>query len=128
MQFVFGLVFLARQTLVAIALNRELVIESLNISVTICNDGSLPVQLGIELCVLLSPFVVQRALLVYVSTKSLDEPDVSVDTALVVFVHPPLIFIQTAKVLFQVQKLVLKGPVVPLFGSEFVCFLHQLRD
>lgn len=57
-QFVLSLVLLVRKRLVAVALDLELMVEPLDVRVSVSNDGPLPVELSIQLCVLLSSVVV----------------------------------------------------------------------
>lgn len=120
--------FLVCKALIAVTLDAELVIKALDVGIAVGNDTPLAVKLSIKLCILLSPFIIQAALFINVSTKTLDETDVSVDTALVVFIHASLLFVQPAKILFKVQKLVLQCTIVSLFGSEFTCLCHELCD
>ena len=93
MQFVFILVFLACKTFIAIALNAKLMVEPLNVSVTIRNNRPLAIELSIKLGVLLSAFVVETALFINVRPQSLDESYVAIDAALVVFIHAPLFLV-----------------------------------
>jgi hypothetical protein len=93
MQLIFVLMLLVRKALVAVALDGEVVIQALDVSVTVRDDRSLAVQLSIQICVLLSPVVVKASLLVDICTEGLDEPDVAVHATLVVLVHPSLLFV-----------------------------------
>lgn len=93
MQFVFILVFLACKTFIAIALNAKLMVEPLDVSVTIRNNRPLAIELSVKLGVLLSAFVVETALFINVRPQSLDESYVAIDTALVVFIHAPLFLV-----------------------------------
>lgn len=93
MQFVFILVFLACKTFVTIALNAKLMVEPLNVSVTIRNNRPLAIELSVKLSVLLSAFVVETALFINVRPQSLDESYVAIDAALVVFIHAPLFLV-----------------------------------
>ena len=74
------------------------------------------------------PVVVNGALFIDLRSESLDEANVGVDTRLVVFVHPTLIFVESSEVLLQVHQLVLKQLVVSLSLSKAGSFLHQLCD
>ena len=93
MQFVFILVFLACKTFVTIALNAKLMVEPLDVSVTIRNNRPLAIELSVKLGVLLSAFVVETALFINVRPQSLDESYVAIYTALVVFIHAPLFLV-----------------------------------
>ena len=68
MQLIFVLMLLVRKALVAVALDGEVVIQALDVSVTVRDDRSLAVQLSIQICVLLSPVVVKASLLVDICT------------------------------------------------------------
>ena len=74
------------------------------------------------------PIVVNSALFIDLRSESLDEANVGIDTRLVVFIHPALIFVESSEVLLQVHQLVLKQLVVSLSLSEAGSFLHQLCD
>ena len=67
-------------------------------------------------------------LLVNVGTQSLNEPNVTLHTRLVVVVHSSFLFSQASERLLKVQQLVLKSPVVPLLLSKILCLLTQLSD
>jgi hypothetical protein len=58
--------FLLRKTLIAVTLNAELVIQPLNVGVSVCYDGSLPVKLGVQFGVLLPTIIVKATLFIYI--------------------------------------------------------------
>jgi hypothetical protein len=128
MKLVFILMLLAREALVAITLDVELVVKPLDVGIAVSNNRPLSVQLCIKIGVLLPSVVVKSTLLVDVSPQSLDESDVSIHAAFIVLVHTSFLFIQSAEVLFEVQELVLQGSVVALLCSQFVGLGHQLGN
>lgn len=128
MQFVLVLAFLRSQGSILVLLHAELVVEARDVSVAVGNDGSLAVQLTVQIGILLLAFVVDAALFVDLASESLNEPNVAVDAALVVFVHPALLLVQSRKTLLQIEQLVLHSAVVTLLRSKVVSLLHQLSD
>lgn len=82
-------------------------LQSLDIDVAVGDLSPLSIELSIQIGVLFFAIVVNLSLFVNFGPQSLDEADVAIDPTLVVFVHSAFVFIQTAKVLFQVEKLVL---------------------
>jgi len=92
-QLVLVLTFLRSQGSVLVLLHAELVIEARNVSVAVRDDCSLAIQLTVQIGILLFAFVVDATLFVNFASESLNEPNVAVDSALVVFVHPALFLI-----------------------------------
>ena len=102
--------------------------HSLNINIPVTDQGTLPVKLGIKLRVLALAVIVNLSLFIDLGPERLDESYVSIDSRLVVLVHPPLFFIQTAEILFQVHQLVLQLLVVALSLAQICCFFHKLGN
>lgn len=100
----------------------------LYVDVPVTDQLTLSVELGVQLRVLPLPVVVDGPLLVDLGPQRLDETDVGVHARLVVFVHPPLIFVETAEVLLEAQQLVLQRPVVALLLAQISRLLHELGN
>ena len=100
----------------------------LYVDVPVTDQLTLSVEFGVQLRVLPLPVVVDGPLLVDLGPQRLDETDVGVNARLVVFVHPPLIFVETAEVLLEAQQLVLQRPVVALLLAQIGRLLHELGN
>ena len=84
------------------------------------------VQLSVQLSILSLPLVVDVFLFIYLGSQGLYETKIAIDSGLVVFIHPSLILIESAKVLLQIEQLILQGVIVSLPLSKFGCLRHQL--
>ena len=110
--------------MICVALDLHLVSESLDFNISIRNLSPLSIELCIQIGVLLFSFVINLPLFIDLGSEGLDEANVAINTTLVVLIHSALVFVESPKVLFHVQKLVLKGSVVPLSLAKLSCFLH----
>ena len=102
-KLVVGLAFLAREVGIGVVADLLLVLDALDVDIAIRNKLSLSVELGVEFSVLSLAVVVDGALLVNLSPKGLDEANIGVDARLVIFIHPPFVFVQPTEVLLQVK-------------------------
>lgn len=102
-KLVVGLAFLARKVGIGVVAHLLLVLDALDVDVAIRNKLSLSIELGVEFSVLSLAVVVDGALLVNLSPKGLDEANIGVDARLVIFIHPPFVFVQPTEVLLQVK-------------------------
>ena len=98
-KLVISLSFLRLEASICILTDLLLVFHSLNVNVAVTDQSSLPVKFGIQLRILALAVVVNLALLIDLRSERLDESDVRIDSRLVVLVHSPLVFIQTAEIL-----------------------------
>jgi hypothetical protein len=64
-------------------------------------------------------------LFIYFAPESLDEPDVGLYSALVVFVHAASVLVESTKLSFEGKELVLQSPVVTFFLSEILSLLSK---
>jgi hypothetical protein len=76
---------------------------SLDIDVPLRNEGSLSVELRVQLTILSLPLIVDVLLLIDLGSQSLYETKIAIDPGLVVFIHASLVLIQSAKVLLQIE-------------------------
>jgi len=116
-QLVFALVLLLLQILVGLLCVGELVLQALNLGLSLLDGVLLAIQLHLQIAVLVSALVVDHHLLVDLRSQSLDEADVRVDPLCVFFFHQTLLLIQTREGLLKCQHLVLQGTVVSLLLS-----------
>lgn len=116
-QLVFALVLLLLQILVGLLCVGELVLQALNLGLSLLDGVLLAIQLHLQITVLVSALVVDHHLLVDLRSQSLDEADVRVDPLCVFFFHQTLLLIQTREGLLKCQHLVLQGTVVSLLLS-----------
>ena len=105
-----------------------LVLDSLDVDVSVSDQLSLTVELCVEFSVLSFAIVIDCPLLVNLGPQRLNEPNVSVDSGLVVLIHAALVFVKTSEVLLQVHQLVLKHLVVTLTLAEVCRLFHELCD
>ena len=127
-QFVLALPLVRLELSVVVMADLQLMIDPLDVHVTVGDELPLPVELLVQLSVLTLPVVVDRALFVHFGSKGLDEANVGIDTRLVVLVHASLVFVEPTEILLHVHKLVLEGLVVALFLAQIGRFLHELGD
>ena len=113
---------------ISVLTDLHLVLHTLDVHVTVADLLALAVQLRVELGILPLAVVVDRALLVDLGAQRLDEADVCIDSRLVVLVHPALLFVEAAKILLQVNQLILQRLVIALALPQFGRLLHKLCD
>lgn len=82
-------------------------LHSLSVNIPLRDQCSLSVQFSVQLSILSLSFIVNLPLLINFPSQCLNETDISINSGLVVLIHPSFVFIQTAKVLFQIQERVL---------------------
>ena len=99
---------------------------SLDVNVSVRDECPLSIQFSVQLSVLAFALIVDRLLLINLCTQGLDETDVTINSSLVVFIHPAFVFVEAAKVLLQIQQLILQCMVVSLSLSEFSSLSHEL--
>ena len=69
---------------------------------------------------------VDLSLFIDLGPERLDEADVRIDTRLVVLVHPPLFFVEAAKILLHIHQLILQLLVVTLSLTQICGLFHKL--
>ena len=79
-ELVVGLAFLGLEAGVGVLAHLLLVLDPLDVDVTVADQRALPVELRVKLCVLPFSIVIDLALLIDLRSERLDESNVSIDT------------------------------------------------
>ena len=98
-QLVVSLAFLRLEACVGVLADLLFVLDTLDVDVAICNELPLTVKLCVQFSILTFTVVVNRPLFVNFGPKSLNEPDIGVDSGLVVLIHAAFVFIEATEVL-----------------------------
>lgn len=96
-KLVFALLLLLEQTLIMLHCGPQLLLELLGLQMSVIDCLLLPVELSLQVTVLVPPLVVDHRLLVYLSAQSLDQSDISVDPLRVLLFNLALLVIQPAE-------------------------------